>query len=279
MTAQPAPFHGEDIKVRRMDFVFPADLPRLFSDSDPFLSAFLAAMSTVFPDGERFFIDSVRQYRDRITDPKLQAAVRAFIGQEAHHGREHETFNDWLEQQGYPVSPVLARIQEGLDFARRNMSPRRQLAMTIALEHFTAILAHQFLSDPEISEALHPDIRELFLWHAVEETEHKAVAYDVYQAVDGGYWNRVLTMLQITLLFVMEMMSITRGYLQAQGENNLRHWLRGMRWFWLKPGPLRRLLPEYLAWFRPGFHPWDQDNAELIRPWQARFAARELDKQ
>lgn len=276
MTAQAQIRGTRDIHVRRMDFTFSKRTPKHFNGNDPFLSAFLAAMSTVFPDGERFFIDSVRHYRERISDPDLQEAVRAFIGQEAHHGREHESFNQWLEDHGYPVSPVLERIRDGLDQARRNLSPRRQLALTIALEHFTAILAHQLLSRPAIAEALHPDVRELFIWHAVEETEHKAVAYDVYQAVDGGYFNRVLTMLEVTLFFVLDMTRITAGYMASENENTLRNWLGGLRWFWLNPGPMWGLIPEYLSYFRPGFHPWQSDNRGLIRRWQERFAGREI---
>lgn len=268
MTAQPTAFRPPDIRVRRMDFRFDETLPAGFVDNNPFVSAFLAAMSTVFPDGERFFIDAVRHYRNDIKAPDLQSAVRAFIGQEAHHGREHESFNAWLEEHGYPVSPALERVREGLELARTNMSPRRQLAVTIALEHFTAIMANQLLSHPETAEALHPDIRELFVWHAVEETEHKAVAYDVYQAVDGGYWQRVLVMLEVTLFFWLDMVTTTRAYLKARGENSLRNWVRGLGFLLGRPGPLRRLLPDYLAWFRPGFHPWEQDNSRLVHAWR-----------
>jgi predicted metal-dependent hydrolase len=268
MTAQVTAFGAPDIRVRRMDFRFDQSLPAQFVQGNPFVSAFMAALSTVFPDGERFFIDAVRHFRNDIRNTELQAAVRAFIGQEAHHGREHESFNTWLEEHGYPLSPAVQRVREGLEFARENMSARRQLAVTIALEHFTAIMAHQFLSHPETAESLHPDIRELFVWHAVEETEHKAVAYDVYQSVDGSYWRRVLVMLEVTLFFWLEMITTTRAYLKARGENSPGNWVRGLTFLLGRPGPLRRLLPDYLAWFKPGFHPWQQDNSRLVHAWR-----------
>ena len=258
------------IQVRKLGLSPSAGTPRHFA-GDAFRSAFLAAMSTVFPDGERFFIDSVRHYRDQLDDPALLAEVSAFIGQEAHHGREHETFNDWLEEKGYPVAPVLKQVQEGLTLARQHLSPKRQLAMTIALEHFTAIMAHQVLNSPELSEQMSPEIRELFLWHAVEETEHKAVAYDVYQCIGGDYWTRVTTMLQITLLFWVRMSRITLNYLRADGNAKPTVILGGLWWLLGKPGPLRRLVPDYLAWFKPGFHPWEQDNRELVKPLQAEM--------
>ena len=43
-----------------------------------------------------------------------------------------------------------------------------------------------------------------------------------------------------------------------------------------KPGFLRQLVPEYLSYFRPGFHPWDKDNRETLEGMpelEARYAA------
>lgn len=261
------------IPVRRLGLRPGKHIAKHFHGGDPFLSAFFAAMSSVFPDGERFFIDSVRHYQKALKDPELIAQVKGFIGQEAHHGQEHEAFNDWLQEKGYPISDTLERVRNGLTLARQRLKPRQQLAMTLALEHFTAIMAHQFLSMPELSEQMDPELRELFMWHAVEETEHKAVAFDVYQQVDGGYWNRVLMMVEITLLFWLAMSRITWRYLKADGTASLKRVAGGIAWLLGNPGPLRKLVPDYLAYFRPGFHPWDQDNRELIRPLQERMAS------
>ncbi|MDF1822472.1 MAG: metal-dependent hydrolase [Alcanivoracaceae bacterium] len=276
MTAQARLHKAIDITVRKLSLRPSASIAKHFHGGDPFLSAFFAAMSSVFPDGERFFIDSVRHYQKQLNDPELARQVRRFIGQEAHHGQEHEAFNQWLEDKGYPVSETLRRLSEGLSAARQRLSPRQQLAMTLALEHFTAIMANQFLTLPELSEQIHPEIRELFIWHAVEETEHKAVAFDVYQAVDGGYWNRVMIMLQVTLLFWFAITRITWRNLKSEGNASITRMLRGYWWLVGKPGPLRKLLPEYLDYFRPGFHPWDHDNRELIRPLQDRMAEYEV---
>ncbi|PKM21377.1 MAG: metal-dependent hydrolase, partial [Gammaproteobacteria bacterium HGW-Gammaproteobacteria-14] len=220
------------------------------------------------------FIDSVRQYQKSLSDPDLLTDVRRFIGQEAHHGQEHEAFNLWLEEKGYPIAPVLQQIQQGLEQARKRLNPRQQLAMTLALEHFTAIMADQFLTNPELSEPIHPEVRALFSWHAMEETEHKAVAYDVYQATGGGYWTRVLMMVQITLLFWLHILTITRAYLKSEGQGGIGQMARGVWWLIGKPGPLRQLIPDYLDYFRPAFHPWQHDNRELIRPLQEALSDR-----
>lgn len=276
MTAQARLHKTIDITVRKLSLRPSIHIDRHFHSGDPFLSAFFAAMSSVFPDGERFFIDSVRHYQKQLKDPELVLQVRRFIGQEAHHGQEHEAFNQWLTDKGYPVGETLRRLAEGLTAARQRLSARQQLAMTLALEHFTAIMANQFLTMPELSEQMHPQIRELFIWHAVEETEHKAVAFDVYQTVDGGYWNRVIIMLQVTLLFWLAITRITWRNLKSEGNASFGRMMRGYWWLLAQPGPLRKLLPEYLDYFRPGFHPWDQDNRELIRPLQDSMAKYEV---
>src|SRR5688572_6935255 len=134
--------------------------------------------SLFFPEGEQFFIDTVRHYRDRITDPKLKEDVRGFIGQEAMHGREHRSYNEALAAAGYPAAELERRAIKQLDRSRRMLRPRGQLAVTIALEHFTAILAEAMLSDDRVLAGVPPQMAALWRWHAIEETEHKAVAYD-----------------------------------------------------------------------------------------------------
>lgn len=172
---------------RRMDFQFDNDIPKYFTKNNPVLSAWTAAMSTSFPDGERFFIQSVRNYQDQISDPDLQRAVKGFIGQEAHHGREHDSLNEWLETQGLPIKSQQQRLKKLIGFAQKHAPKRNQLAITIALEHFTAIMADVYLRHPEIGKADDPHIEALFYWHAIEETEHKAVAFDVYQSLEGSH--------------------------------------------------------------------------------------------
>ncbi len=90
-----------------------------------------------------------------------------------------------------------------------------QLATTIALEHFTAIVAHQLLTNPKATEGMHPNVKPLWLWHAVEETEHKAVCFDVYQQVGGGYLNRALNMARVMLGFLLGISAIQMSLLRA----------------------------------------------------------------
>ena len=172
-----------DIKVRRMDFEFPDDIPEFWYANDPYRTLLLTALSGTFPEGERFFVDSVRQFQDQVTDPELKKAIRAFIGQEAHHSKEHRVLNEMMERKGYPLSKIDAFGKRGLAYLRKRLSPQRQLAMTCALEHFTAILADQLLNNrEEFLDKMDPRVAKIWAWHAIEETEHKAVAFDVFRA-------------------------------------------------------------------------------------------------
>src|SRR5258708_4836544 len=185
------------VPTRRISFEASLqDLPKHFAADGDLISSHLAgALSAVFPDGEDFFVRSVRHFRDQVTDPELKRQVAGFIGQEAMHGREHRAFNDRLDQLGYPTKRVERITKWGLELRERIASPKANLAATAALEHFTATLAELVLSDEETRGQFgHQAVRELFVWHALEESEHKAVAFDVYKAVGGTERMRVWTM-------------------------------------------------------------------------------------
>jgi hypothetical protein len=269
MRRTPAP-----LLKRRLDFDFdPRAVPRDWYRGDAHLTTFWNALSLLFPEGERFFVESVRRFRDRIEDPAQRAAIDGFVGQEAMHGRAHRAFNDMVRERDLAVSADAEdQLRRLLAFARRTLTPRGQLAVTCALEHFTAILAEQLLRHDGHREAGHPLVQPLWTWHALEESEHKAVAYDVYRAVGGGYARRVVLMLITTAIFFGEVALGHVRVLRAEGELwNVRGWLRAMSYFWLRPGLFRKLVPAYLDYFRPGFHPDDRDTASLLDTWRERL--------
>lgn len=254
---------------RRMDFEFDASIPKYFFSNNPVLSAWVAAMSTSFPDGERFFIDSVRHYESEISDPELKQAIKGFIGQEAHHGREHDVFNGWLSQQGLPIEQQQHRLKKVMTFAQEHLPAKNQLAITIALEHFTAIMANVYLRNPEIHQAGNPKVEALFYWHAIEETEHKSVAFDVYRAIGGSEWLRRLIMINVTLGFIGQISYMQLRFLYTWGELfNVKAWYQAIKFFWISPGWFTKVIPSYLQYFKNGFHPWQEDNKDLLDNWQ-----------
>jgi hypothetical protein len=262
------------LTMRRVDFAFdPRAVPRDWYRGDAHLTTFWNALSLLFPEGERFFVESVRRFRDRIDDEEQRAAIDAFIGQEAMHGRAHRAFNDMVRQRDLAVSAEAeAKLRRLLGFARRTLTPKGQLAITCALEHFTAILAEQLLEDEGHRDAGDPSVQPLWIWHALEESEHKAVAYDVYEAVGGTYPRRIALMLVATAFFFVETAIVHTRFLRAGGQLwNVRGWLRAMGYFWVRPGLFRKLIPAYLDYFRPGFHPGDRDTTALVATWRERL--------
>ena len=184
------------ITTRRLRFDFRREtVPRYFVDDNIVGSHLVALASATFPRGEDFFVQSVRNYRDRITDPTLKRQVAGFIGQESVHGREHEEFNELLWSYGYPTLIVDKLVEWGLGLRAKLPGNKAKLAMTAALEHYTATFAAALLSDDHARRYMPADeVRQFWAWHALEESEHKAVAFDVYRAVGGSHRLRVFVM-------------------------------------------------------------------------------------
>ena len=261
------------VRPRQMDFHFPDPLPRWWFDDNPYITHFLNALSAVFPEGERFFIETVRHYQDQIKDPDLQKEIRGFIGQEAHHGNQHEHFNDLVEKQGLPMGRISNYVKRNLARTREFLSAEERLAITIALEHFTAILAHQVLSDPRFTDDAPEAMKNLFVWHAIEETEHKAVAFDVYQAIGGDDKIRRRTMVRSTIMFLLHIFSFQAYLLWKDGMPiRPRKFMQAVNFLVGRPGLLRKIRRDYLDYYRADFHPWQHDNRDLIADWQQRFA-------
>lgn len=245
------------------------------------VSHMLNALSIVFPEGEKFFIESARHFKGQLTDPQLLNDLQGFIGQEAMHGREHRVYNARLAAMGYSIDR-LEKESMALLRARAGSDPLRKLAATCALEHFTAVLADVLLSHPELipEENSHRELRALWMWHAVEENEHKAVCYDVYQSVAKGpkaYWLRVSVMAEITYYFWRRIAQNHAHLVARDGiHKDWRGWLKLAQFGFGRRGALRHVLKPYLDYFKPGFHPWQHDNRALLSQWKARYDQRHM---
>jgi uncharacterized protein len=263
------------VPTRRMDFEESMrELPKHFAkDGDLIASHVIMALSAVFPDGEDYFVRTVRHYRDRVSDPALKRQVAGFIGQEAVHGREHRVLNDRLAELGYPTKEYENVTRFGLKIREKLLPAKSNLAATAALEHFTATLAELVLTSEEIRDLMGQDsVRELFEWHALEESEHKAVAFDVYKAVGGGERLRVWTMNFFRFGFVCGMalavaLSLLGDRATYRKGNLRRSWRR------LKTSPLAdpAIWAQLKDYNRPDFHPDDSDTTGLVESWRAEL--------
>lgn len=255
------------LPIRRdIRFALPAGRIKDWHEQGPFITHFFNALSLLFPQGELFFMDSVRHYRQRIDEPALKKEIQGFIGQEAMHSREHVAYNDLLQAAGLPAHTLDRRLKFILDLQKKHLPPAFNLAVTIALEHYTAMLAEILLSDPtRFGESL-KGYQQMWYWHALEETEHKAVAFDVWNTVikpgPGRYLLRTGTMLTTTLFFWLVVFDFHVRLLIADrtSDGYLKGFWRMLKFLYGPKGVFPRMLRPWLHYFKPGFHPWDHDN-------------------
>lgn len=254
MSHRPEPRHP------RFDF---SELPRHWFADAPGLTHVANGLNLIFPHGERFFVRSVKHYLDQLDDPELENQVRGFFGQEGSHAREHEAFFRRLESQGYDVQSFLGFYTRSARWLEDHFPPALNLAITAAAEHFTASLGEHALTDGILDEA-HPVMRDLLRWHAAEEIEHKAVAYDVLMRVHPGYANRMLglclgSVLLVGYWVIGSVMLMRQEDMTSDRKRGLRRDLRRQRQGVVR-GVFWRAIRSYI---RRDFHPMDHDNLHL----------------
>ena len=258
------------ITVRKLQFN-PKLIRRHYFANSPVMSHLLTALSSTFPIGEQFFVHSVRNVRAQVKDEKLQAQIAAFIGQEAMHSKAHAEFNEAWRSEDYNLDRFQAWLARKNDYVK-NLHPKIQLAITCAFEHFTALLGGYILRHPEVLATLDDDAVKLWVWHAIEEIEHRAVAFDVYQAVYGDDKIRRMIMRSVTTGFAsLTFYSATRLFLQDKrkslpkaGGNIFGLYLLGKMFV--------QLMPEYLSYFKTDFHPSEIDYSKMVNYWKRHLA-------
>ncbi|MBV8908040.1 MAG: metal-dependent hydrolase [Sphingomonas sp.] len=272
VTTLPTP---ADLSITPRDRRFGRDTatPRLWHGGRVEATAIYNALSTTFPAGEAFFVESVRAFRNG-APPKLAEEIKGFTTQEAIHSREHDAFNKRATNSGYDLSKLEDRVNWRLSVTR-GKPPIVSLAATMALEHFTAILAHQLLANPRHLQGAEQETADLWRWHAVEEIEHKGVAYDTWMFAtrDWPAWKRwkvkAKVMLYVTRNFVVDRTAGSLELMRQDGVTGLRAWSLLLWYLWVRPGMFRKIAGAWVKFFLPGFHPWNEDDRHLLGAYTA----------
>lgn len=263
-----------DVRTRRIGFNYPdGGFNRHYVSGDLVMSHIVSMLSATFPEGEDFFVRSVRHYSDRITDPELKKQVAGFIGQEVTHGREHRALNERLQAMGYPTRSVDKLVRKGTAREEKWFGPAYALAVTAALEHYTATLAEKLLTSDKAQALLGTnEVRSMLLWHALEESEHKAVAFDVFQTQVGSEKLRIRAMRVTTFMFLfMVSMHTVHSLLLDKATYNPKRLFKSIRALKDSPFVEKDVIAKLRAYNKPGFHPDDNDNSELIAYWSAQL--------
>ena len=273
------------ITVRRLQFN-PQPIRRHYFANSPVMSHLLTALSSTFPIGEQFFVHSVRNVRDKVKDENLQAQIAAFIGQEAMHSKEHLAFNSSAQSYGYDIRTMEQQtgkvIRTGTKVLTTLLKPfgvtkeMIDLTGTCALEHFTAVIAAELLQNKDVQAMFNDStMHQLWMWHAVEENEHKAVVFDVYTAI-YGHGLKAYTMRAIAMIIAMGLIFMTQSYFTAQlmkidGKLTWKDSKYMLKFMYARKGFMTRQIPELLDFFRPNFHPNDSDTDRLLADWKLKL--------
>lgn len=253
-----------EIRARNMGFDL-ADTPRHWVAGAAVPTALGNTLHLIFPMGERFFVRAVKHYADKLEDPALRAQVKGFYAQEGRHAHEHERVFALLERHGYDTKPFLRVYKKiAFEWIERVSPPKLRLAVTVALEHYTAIMAEDALEHGLLDRA-HATMRPLLAWHAAEEIEHKAVAFDVLKSVDDSYAWRMAGMALATAL-LMGFWALGTTMLLRQEKLGMFEVIRQLRAA-RKANPIlsRVFFKGIRSYLSRDFHPWQNDNLEAAR--------------
>lgn len=266
--------HALIVRDRRFDRN--ALVPRWWHSNDPVATAWYNSVSASLPRGEAFFIDTLREFREGLPS-HLSGEIKAFINQEINHTREHVAFNRLVADHGYNVESIDQGIKVML--ALTEGRPKEfNLAITIALEHFAAIISRQLLTDPRYLEGADPVAADIWRWHATEEIEHKGLVFDVWLHVtrDWSAWKRYKTRALIAALITRKYFGNrirdAIGLLEQDGYSRRKAKWKLYAFLWWKPGMMRRMFTQWATILMPGFHPWKHDDRALIRKLESPYS-------
>lgn len=265
-----------ELIVRDRRFDRQAMVPRWWHSNDPVATAWYNSVSASLPRGEAFFIETLRDFRENLP-PKLAREIKAFTTQEINHTREHVAFNRLVSDHGYNVESIDQGIRAMLELTEGR--PKEfNLAITIALEHFAAIISRHLLSDPRYLDGADPVAADIWRWHATEEIEHKGLVYDVWLHAtrDWSAWKRYKTRALVAALITKKYFGNrirdAIGLLEQDGYSRSKAKRKLYAFLWWKPGMMRRMFFEWAAILTPRFHPWDHDDRALIGKTESPYS-------
>lgn len=259
------------ISIRKIPFDFSRAVKPRWHPAQHEWSHMVNGASLTMPYLEPFLNRTMRAALPLIDDPDLRADMDGFVRQEAQHFANHRRYNEMLKANGYPE---LAAVETTFD-ADYNRLEQRSLAWRLAysagFETMTMGITEWLINDRDaLFHDADPTVTSLVLWHMVEETEHKSVAYDVYQAVCGRYWLRIAGLLWGSLHVGFMSRRAYRQMLKKDGlwwspRSRLRLWCMVARFFRKGGAAMIRAL-------RHDYHPDKVTDPAWVEHWRNAYA-------
>jgi predicted metal-dependent hydrolase len=269
------------IPIRHFDFKFdPSELNDRFFQHSILASAYFEALSIFLTFGEDLVIETARYHRDFLTNPVLKARVTALIGQEAIHSKIHEEWNEVLKKNDFPVTFYRFMARNVFDYGLLKLPQPVKLSLMAGIEHFTAVLAQFMMEREDIFDMITDDdkTKALWQWHMMEESEHKDIAYDVYQTLSGNYALRMggFAMATVTIIGLVSLGGVMIPFIRKP-SNFVRpsFWKDAVRsvglMFSPKYGVYGSTVGHIMDYIRPDFHPNDHDTSEHLAYYKAKL--------
>ena len=268
------------IPIRHMKFDFdPAKLDPKFYLNAELASAYFGSLSIFLTFGEDLVIDTARYHRDLLSDPLLKQRVTSLIGQEALHSRLHDEMNDTYRDVGLPVELFRTLAGYVFDYGFNRLPQPMKLSLMAGIEHFTAVLAEYMMNHEEVFfHSQDEKQRAIWMWHMLEESEHKDIAYDVFQSLSNNYALRVAGFFPalITILVLISFASFfVPFYRKPSNLISWKYWKEMPRSvsliFGLKDGVYGSSLKHIFDYLRPSFHPNDYDTTPFLEYYKKRL--------
>jgi len=238
---------------------------RYWYQNNPVKSHYYNALSTLFPQGENFFIWSIKNFSHHVTDATLEQKIKDFVTQEKNHAALHKSFNRKLARSGYDIAWMEKALQKKLSFSQTHLSPLTCLAITVATEHITAVLGEKILEGQILNEGVDPEVRQIWIWHAMEEVDHKSVAMDVYQLAGGTYGKRCRALIIVSFNFWSDALLRMLHMLKKDGLLwKPRTWWQIADLLLGRKGVIPLMTVDILKYFSRSFHPDLNENYDLV---------------
>lgn len=261
------------------------DLPLHYVEGQPIATHITNVMHITLPEGERAMVQALSDALPLVDDERLRDEMIGFIGQEEIHSTSHEDLHAYLDAHGLDTGPIVGKLEWLVDrvFHRPGLKGRarhawlcERLALSAALEHYTAVMGQWVLDADALDGAMHPMMLDLVRWHGAEEVEHRNVAFDAYMHVDGSYFRRARTgVMASVLLLVIFAWATAHLYRNDPTRHQQRFWLRQ-----LVDGVRKGLIPsgthfitEIPVYLRRDFHPSQMGSLDQALRYLARSPA------
>lgn len=260
----------QSIIVRTIPFAFEESINPVWNSSKPEWSHMANGASLTMPYLEPFLIKTVKEAMKLARNQELKTAVHGFIAQEGQHYQNHRRYNEILKRH----YPDLAEVESMMDADYKGMqsnSLRQRLAYSAGFETMTMGITEWLIKQrSDLFVNADASVASLILWHMVEETEHKNVAFDLYNDLYGNYWPRLWGLLSATWHVAR---CSREGYVRMLKSDGLwRQWKSRLRLYHMVARFLIHTSPAMLQSLLPGYHPSKIKDPQWVAHWIKAYA-------